>query len=93
MAHDPDDQETQPAIPGFEPIAPGGVIVSAPPGIKILTPGVGRVTYNYPLSEAVDNRNLVWINRYGDILATDDITPEEAQAAIELLLGYAGAIE
>jgi|GEM_PF-5687013 len=92
MASYPDDRDAPPAIPGFESIAPGGVIVSAPPGIKILTPGV-RLTYNYPLSEAVDNRNLVWINRYGDMLATDDITPEEAQAAIDLLLGYAGAIE
>jgi len=91
--HNPDN-DSAPTIPGFEPIAPGGVIVSAPPGIKILTPGVRRVTYNYPLSEAVaDNRNLVWINPDGDILATDDITPAEAQAAIELLLGYAGAIE
>ena len=87
------DNDSAPTIPGFEPIAPGGVIVSAPPGIKILTPGV-RLTYNWPLSEAVTGkRNLVWINEAGDILATDDITPEEAQAAIELLLGYAGAIE
>jgi len=88
--HDPscsDDRGTPPTIPGFEQILPA-VIVSAPPG------WTGTVkAYNWPLSEAVDNRNLVWINRCGDMLATDDITPAEAQAAIELLLGYAGAIE
>ena len=82
------DQETPPTIPGFEHILPA-VIVSAPPG------WTGTVkAYNWPLSEAVTgNRTLVWINEAGDILATDDITPAEAQAAIDLLLGYAGAIE
>jgi len=76
-----------PQIPGAEPVAPT-VTVSGPPGWS------GKVTtYNWPASENVLNRYLVWVKPDGALVVADDITPDEVQAAIDLLLAQAGAIE
>lgn len=76
-----------PQIPNAEQVTPA-VIVSGPPdwGGKVLL-------HNWPASENVLNRNLVWVKPDGDLVIADDITSDEVQAAIDLLLAQAGAIE